>query len=178
MLDNNNMNKKNIVLQLGNFIQNAERNNWIELNLIATLIKKYLTKLGSKDYKIIGEFSKNSFGLEVETISSEILFIDLSLTFLDIRFNYFENNFFIDEVDFEDIEKYFEYFFNGDYEITSFYDETTKEVYKTKVIWKSKDMSKYNKEYTYKSLKNFFTKDKSLKESKKSGYKWDLSNNI
>ena len=168
MLDNN------IKLKLENFIQNAERHNWIELSLVTALITKYLLKLESSDYKVIGEFFENSFELEIQTNSSEILFIDLSLTFLDIRFNYFENNFFIDEVEVEDIEKYFEYFFNGDYEIIFFYEETSKKVYKTKVIWESPDMSKYNKEYTYKSMKDFFTKEKYLIESKKRGYKWKL----
>ncbi|NAW50588.1 hypothetical protein GNY06_04040 [Elizabethkingia argentiflava] len=170
------MNKEYIVLKLEDFIQNAKNHSWIELSLIATLIKKYLLKLDSSDYKVIGEFSENSFELEIQTNSSEILFIDLSLTFLDVRFNYFENNFFIDE--FEDIEKYFENFFQGDYEVVSFYDRMSKKVYKTRVLWKSADMSKYNKEYTYKSIKDFFTKEKYLIENTKSGYKWKLSNNM
>lgn len=173
MLDNN-INKKIIIEKLDNFIQDTGNDHKIELNLASILILKYIRKLDASYYKFIGEFSEDSFELEIQTNNSLILFIDLSLTFLDIRFNYFENNFFISEVEIEDIEKYFVRFFNGEYEIVSFYDDISGKVYKTKVIWKSLDMLKYNKEYTYKSLNDFFEKEKFLIESKKEGYKWKL----
>ncbi len=136
------MEKKNFIRELNDLKTSQNKNVSLFVNLLLDICVLF-----SNDIEYQLEYSKNNLSIRMIRSGND-LDIDLNNNFLDIRLNYSEINFFIDEIEKSVLMKIIVDFFKGNYYI-NYYSDSDNRLISLELIWNDTSLASFNKPDIY-----------------------------